>query len=100
MNSNPSNQSWNRLVAGARRASDERDASAPYGFATRVAALALSQESRMVSLVERFALRALGVACLLALVSVAANYSALTTPALGAEEESFVDDPVAALLDA
>jgi hypothetical protein len=100
MNSNPSNQSWNRLVAGARRAGDERGASAPYGFATRVAALALSQDSRMVSVVERFALRALGVACLLALVSVVANYSALTAPTLGAEEESFVDDPVAALLDA
>jgi hypothetical protein len=54
----------------------------------------------MVSVVERFALRALGVACLLALVSVVANYSALTAPTLGAEEESFVDDPVAALLDA
>ena len=57
-------------------------------------------DSRMVSVVERFALRALGVACLLALVSVVANYSALTAPTLGAEEESFVDDPVAALLDA
>ena len=100
MNSNQSHQPWSRLVEGARRATDGRDTAAPYGFATRIAALAMAQETRMVSLVERFALRALGVACLLALVSVAANYSTLTAPALGADEESLGDDPVAVLLDA
>jgi len=47
-------------------------------FATRVAALAMAQERAVVSLFERFSLRALGVACLLAVVCVAANYSLLT----------------------
>lgn len=70
---------WNRLTAAARNMSDSRDGSAPYGFATRVAALAFSQEEKLVSLFDRFALRALGVACLLALGSFALNYQALST---------------------
>ena len=80
---------------------DDREVAAPYGFATRVAALAFARERRFVSLIERFALRALGVACLLALVSVAANFSLLTgtNPTVGAvEEEVPVEDAVAVLL--
>ena len=91
-----------RLIAAARRAPDDRDASAPYGFATRVAALALAQEARVYSLFERFALRAVGVSCLLALASVALNYSALSTPgAVVANEEDMipVDDAIAVVLD-
>lgn len=65
---------WARLTRAARAVRDERDATAPYGFATRVAALALAPERALSSLFERFALRALGVACLLALGSVALNY--------------------------
>lgn len=72
---------WSRLVVAAREVRDERDASAPYGFATRVAALAFSQEQKVASFMERFALRAVGVSCLLALASVAFNYGALTNPA-------------------
>jgi hypothetical protein len=79
MNPTDPQHPWSRLVAAARRASDDRDTAAPYGFATRVAALAFTQERKMASLVERFALRAVGVASLLAILSLAVNYSALTS---------------------
>lgn len=65
---------WTRLTAAARHWRDERDLSAPTGFATRVAALALSRDDKMASLFDVFALRALGLACLLAVFSVALNY--------------------------
>ena len=42
-----------------------------------MAALAFATERASVSLLERLSLRALGVACLLTLVSVAANYSSV-----------------------
>ena len=94
---NPSDQKWPRLVGTARKAPDTRDTAAPYGFATRVAALAMAQERLAVSLLERFSLRALGVASLLALVCVAANFSTLT--GLFREEAATTDDPVTEVLD-
>jgi hypothetical protein len=100
MNPSAPQDPWPRLVAAARRAPDDRDVTAPYGFATRVAALALAQERSAISLVERFALRALGVAFLIALVSVATNYSVLNSAF--AEEEGIAtatDDPVSELVD-
>jgi len=73
---------WQKLVAAARRAPDERATTAPYGFATRVAALALAAERRPFgSLFERFSWRALGVAALLAIGSVAADYASLSKSA-------------------
>lgn len=72
---------WSRLTAAARQARDDRDVSPPYGFSTRIAALAFAQEQRVVSLFDRFALRALGVASLLAIGSVAVNYQAISVPA-------------------
>ncbi len=100
MNSADPRHPWARLAAGARQTTaDARDVAAPYGFATRVTALAFAAERPVVSLFERFSLRALGVASLLALVSVAANYSTFTST--GAEDELSLsgDDPVAVLLD-
>lgn len=91
-NMNGPRDPWTRLVAGARQVQDDRDASAPYGFATRVAALAFAQESRMTSLMERFAYRALGLASLLAIFSVALNYEVLSP-------SQAVSPPVAASLD-
>ena len=95
---------WSRLTAAARRAPDDRDTAAPYGFATRVAALALRQERRVSSLLERFSLHALGVACLLTWATVTTNYSVVTK--LFVEEETVpavttitTDDPVAELVD-
>jgi hypothetical protein len=78
---------WARLLAAARTWRDERDNSAPAGFATRVSALALAVDRPVAALFEHFALRALGLACLLAILSVAVNYREVsqwragTTPA-------------------
>ena len=79
-NFNDPRNPWARLTAAARTVRDDRDATVPYGFATRIAALALGQEEKLASLFDRFALRALGVACLLALFSVALNYESLSGP--------------------
>jgi hypothetical protein len=80
MNSHPNHprHPWARLTAAARTVRDDRDTSAPFGFATRIAALAMSQERPMASLFDVFALRALVVACLLAIFSVALNYSEMS----------------------
>ena len=97
---------WARLTAAARHVRDDRDTSAPYGFATRVAALAFASERTMASLFERFAFRAVGVASLLALFSVVLNYPDLATtsrPPMSAAVEEVelvaVDDAVAIVLD-
>jgi len=75
MNLNAPRDPWARLTAAARQVQDDRDVSVPYGFATRVAALAYAQERKAASLFDAFALRALGVAALLAVFSVAMNYN-------------------------
>ena len=75
MSTNP--PEWSRLVAAARRApKDTRDESAPYGFATRVAALALGGKAPWMesSLLSRYGLRALGLSCLLAAACAAATF--------------------------
>lgn len=94
---------WSRLVAAKRQELDERDVATPYGFATRVVALAFTQRRKVSSLVERFAVRAFGVACLLAIVSVAVNYRELThsAPSVVVAEEYALppDDAVAVVLD-
>jgi hypothetical protein len=74
---NPTPPEWQRLVASARRHSDRRDDRAPFGFATRVAALAFAAERPIMALFERLSLRAMGVACLLAVAAVAANYGSV-----------------------
>ena len=105
MNLNDPNHPWARLMAAARQAPDDRDTSAPYGFATRIAALALAQEQRVLSLFERFAFRAVGVSCVLALSALALNYSTvvthLTTVGVQEEEALPVDDAdaIAVVLD-
>jgi hypothetical protein len=101
MNPSDPRHPWARLTAGARRApADARDAAAPFGFSTRLAALAFAAERPVASLIERFSLRALGFASLLALASVAANYSALAASVSDDEPALTGDDPVAVLLDA
>jgi hypothetical protein len=105
-NFNDPRHPWTRLTAAARGARDDRDVSPPYGFATRVVALAFAQERRVASLFERFAFRAVGVASLLALFSIVLNYPALTTtggtavtPQGDEVELVAVDDAVAIVLD-
>lgn len=65
---------WTRLVSAARRTPDARETAAPPGFGTRVAALGLATRRAPASLLDLLALRALGVACILALSAVALNY--------------------------
>lgn len=103
MNHNPT--AWDRLVDTARRAPETRDSSAPYGFATRVTALALAGERPFGSRFAGLALRAMGVACLLAVGAVAANYSSVrrlwADPAAAAPvaTSAVPDDPMTALAD-
>ena len=74
---------WARLTAAARTVHNDRDTSAPLGFATRVSALGLAAERPLTSLFDLFALRALAVASLLAIVSIAVNYSELSRRVAG-----------------
>jgi hypothetical protein len=92
--------SWSRLVAAARTVRDDRPTTAPFGFSTRVAALAAGAGRVKVSLVERFALRAVSFACLLAFGSIVVNLSLVTavTTDAGADQAEEVEDPVAILL--
>jgi hypothetical protein len=77
MNTNPA---WQKLVTAARTVQDDRPVTAPYGFSTRVAALALAGEVRPAgSLVERWSWRALALAGMFAAATVAANYSSYTS---------------------
>lgn len=99
MNSPQPNHPWSRLTRAARKVSDDLEVAAPYGFATRIAAFAMVQEQKVVSLLERFAFRALGTACGLALLSLVVNYSVFTTQSIAADDDSAQDDPVAVLLD-
>jgi len=96
---NPREKSWQRLVEAARRAPPAGDESAPYGFSTRVAALAFEQVQPPAPVFGRMALRAAGIACLFALVAVGLNYSAIT----GAFEDDTAvavnDDPVAEVVN-
>ncbi len=92
-------RTWQKLAAAARRAPPVGDESAPYGFSTRVAAMAFSAERRPASSFARLSLRAAAVACLLAVVAVAVNYSAIA----GAfDDDSAVaanDDPIAEVVN-
>ena len=90
---------WQQLVAAARQAPVADDAAAPYGFATRIAARALREQGRpaLVAVFGRFSVRALWAACLLMLVSMAANYLA---SAGGEDDEQGLTDPVAEVLSA
>jgi len=76
----PKTTPWERLVDTARQApvAHERDTAAPYGFATRVAALGLAAKPAPSSVFEQFSLRAslraLGVACALAVIAAGTSY--------------------------
>ena len=89
---------WQRLVAAARHAPDNRDDAAPFGFATRVSALAMAnQPPAMRAMMSRLSWRALGVALMLMIVSIAANYSSVS---FSTDNDQDTFDPVAELLTA
>lgn len=73
--------SWQRLAAAARRAPDDRDTAAPFGFAGRVVAQAWAASAEPVSFFEHFSLklslRALGAASILAVATAGASYPTL-----------------------
>ncbi len=96
---NSPEKAWQRLAAAARRAPADAPVTVPFGFATRVAARGLAQPAPAGLSLERLALRAVGVACLAAMLGVAANYSAFTNGS--ADEEGFftTDDPAAIVLE-
>jgi len=73
---------WPRLAAAVRAAiaADARDTTAPYGFATRVVARALGpKHAAAAPLIVRYATRAFGLACLLAILFVGINLGAILT---------------------
>lgn len=87
---------WQQLVAVARQA-PVGEAAAPYGFATRVAARGLSESERpgMLAVFGRFSVRALWIAGLLMLGTVAANYIAVAS---SEDDEQSLLDPVSEVL--
>ncbi len=89
---------WQRLVAAARQAPAPAAGAAPYGFATRVAARALGGERpALLAVFGRFSVRALWVAGLLMLASVAVHYLG-NTGEDDSDQSQF--DPVAEVMSA
>jgi len=71
---------WPRLAAAARAAiaADTRDSAAPYGFATRIVARALGpKHAAAAPILVRYAMRAFGISCLLAILLVSINLGAI-----------------------
>lgn len=66
---------WSRLVRAARPLGEASFDAAPYGFATRVAALGLAARAEAPALIEAFALRALALAGLVAGLSLALGFA-------------------------
>ena len=90
-------QQWQKLTTAARQTRDDRQAAAPSGFATRVAALAAARPpGALWAPFERFALRGLMVAATLGVAAVAFNYSAFLSDQ---PDEYAATDTVVELLD-
>ena len=68
-------QAWSRLVRAARSTAEVPADAAPYGFATRVAALGLAARAEAPALLEAFALRAVLLAGLVAGLSLALGFA-------------------------
>jgi len=72
-------RTWQKLAAAARAVRDERDLAAPYGFSTRVAALAMTAPvASPWALFEKFAIRGLIAASVFGVAAVAFGYGAWT----------------------
>lgn len=72
-------QRWSRLTAAVRSVRDERDTAAPHGFATRVAALALTMPpAHPFAVFDRIAKRGLIAAAVFSVAAVVFGYSAWT----------------------
>jgi hypothetical protein len=96
----PLDNSLQKLLAAARRAPPrEADEAAPFGFATRVAALAFGAPAPAPSIFGRLALRAAAVAALLAVAAVVANYTAIRGALEDTASTQATDDPVTEVVD-
>ena len=97
----PMDHNWQRLMASARRWQEDRQVAAPSGFATRVVARAFARERATGTVLERFALRALGVSCLLAVLGIVTNYSLLSQANATTSIDAYftTDDPASIVLD-
>ena len=90
-------QSWQRLAAAARGYREERDETAPYGFAMRVVGRAWAAPvAGYWGLLEKFALRGLIAACTLSLVAMAFGFTSWTGEH---EDEVASTDSVGEILD-
>jgi hypothetical protein len=96
---NSPEKSWQKLVAAARKAPREGDASAPFGFSARVAALAFEKSDPSPSVFALLSLRAAAVACALALAAVALNYSAIKGAFDDEPSLASNDDPIGEVVD-
>jgi hypothetical protein len=92
-------KSWQKLVAAARSAPKPGDEAAPFGFSTRVAALAFEQRDATASIFARFSVRAAAVACALAIAAVAINFSAITSAFDTDTAAAAGDDPIAEVVN-
>lgn len=92
-----SDEIWRKLTTAARQASHGGGA-APYGFSSRVAARAFSGRGTGSSLIEQFALRAFGVATLVALLALITHFSVPSTHLFDDETLFAVEDPAAIVL--
>lgn len=90
---------WSRLVAAARQVPDNREVSVPTGFSTRVVSRGLSVRRGIDTWVERFAMRMVGVSCLVALFAVATYVSTVDNAATSSSSDAiFQIDDAAALI--
>ena len=88
---------WSRLVRAARPSGEASPDAAPFGFATRVAALGLAARAEAPALLEAFALRALALAGLVAGLSLALGFADGFGP--GAGDDLFaLNDTVSVVL--
>lgn len=87
---------WPRLVRAARSADETSSLDAPFGFATRVAALGLAAREEAPALVEAFALRALALAGIVATLAVVLNLGDVFAP--GADDLFAANDTVSVVL--
>jgi hypothetical protein len=94
-----SNPAWERLVAAARNVPDERDVQAPFGFATRVAEIGLTSKRKGLSHLERTSLRAMILACGLAVAAIALNYTSIRDLFQNQDQTPPSDDPIAELVE-
>lgn len=90
------NLAWQRLVVAARQVPLSGESAAPYGFSTRIAALAFAVVERptLLSSLNRFSWRALGFSLVLMVLSIITNYNSVSVAAENRTADHDLVDPV------